>query len=51
MKAFATDQKIGDLIKFDDNIAIAGDTQNEKLFVLDYTKRILRQWRFNNSQL
>ena len=51
MKAFATDQTIGDLIKFGDEIVIAGDTQNEKVFVLEPNKRILRQWIFNNNQL
>ena len=51
MRAFATDQEIGNPIKFDDYIAIAGDSQNEKVFVLEANLKRLRQCVFNNNQL
>ena len=51
MKAFATDQKIDEPIKFHNDIVIAGDIQNEKVFVLEPNIKRLRQFVFNNNQL
>ena len=51
MKAFATNQKVGESVEFYDYIAIAGDSQNEKVFVLEANVKRLRQCVFNNNQL
>ena len=51
MRAFATDQKIGNPITFVEFIAITGDSQNEKVFVLEVNVKRLRQCVFNNNQL